>query len=628
MAAVTEQARSGQASRVTPARKIAGSVARVAIIGVPNCGKSLIFNRLTGRFASTANYPYTTVEVEEAKLVINGQGVALYDTPGITGLELESEDEAMTRGLLRDNPPDVIIQCADAGNLVRSLILTAQLAELQIPTVLCLNMLDEATGRGLFVDQHALSEHLGVPVVPVCALDGRGIKELGKMIEHARVPHLVLRSFNLKHGLEVLAPTTRCAGCSSVLLAEDHESQRACHVVWRTALKSHHLWAQKIADLVVKQAGLEPRHPFLAGLANAAVHPVGAWALLLLTIAVIYLMVVEVGAKFLCKQADRAIAPMVALISSWAGHGLVGDFLVGPLGVLTLGLFNALGTVLPILATFYLPFCVLEEIGYFPRLTVQFDRLLRVVGLNGKAVLPMTLGFGCSSVACLSIRRLETSKERFIAAFLISLGIPCAAQLGVVIAILAALPLPAVLGACLAVVVVQVAAGAMLGRVIPAKQRSHFMVELPPLRPPHWGNVLLRTYQRIAEFATEAIPLFLASAATLFILHYVGLLDRLRNLLAPVVVSSLGLPRDYADVLLITLARREMGAVMLKDMADSHRLNAQQLFVALLVIVLFVPCLTTGMVLGRVLGWARAALVFAAVTTIAIGAGAVVHLLW
>jgi ferrous iron transport protein B len=228
----------------------------------------------------------------------------------------------------------------------------------------------------------------------------------------------------------------------------------------------------------------------------------------------------------------------------------------------------------------------------------------------------------------MSIRRLETTKERFIAAFLISLGIPCAAQLGVVMAILAVLPLPAIVGAGLAVLALQVAAGALLGRVIPEKQRSHFLVELPPLRPPHWGSVLWRTYQRIAEFVIEAVPLFLASAATLFILHSVGLLDRLRSLLAPVVVRGLGLPRDYADVLLVTLARREMGAVMLKDMADSHRLNVQQLFVALLVIVLFVPCMTTGMILGRVLGWSRAALVFSAVTAIAIGAGAVVHLLW
>jgi ferrous iron transport protein B len=595
LAAVTEQARSRRASREALAGKLAGSAARVAIIGVPNCGKSLIFNRLTGRFSTTANYPYTTVEVEEAQLVINGQAVALFDTPGITGLELESEDEAMTRDLLRDRPPDVIIQCADAGNLVRSLILTAQLAELEIPTVLCLNMLDEATGRGLFFDYHALSEHLGVPVVPVCALDGRGIKELAKKIQHARVPRPVRRT-----GLDARAPVTGCAGCSAAILADEPKDQRACRASWRTALKSHHLWAQEIADLVVKQGGLEPRHPFWTGLANAAVHPIGAWALLLLTLAIIYLMVVEVGAKFLCGQTNRAIAPLVALVSSWAGHGFVGDVLVGPFGLLTLGLFNAIGTVLPILATFYLPFCVLEEIGYFPRLTVQFDRLLRVVGLNGKAVLPMTLGFGCSSVACMSIRRLETTKERFIAAFLISLGIPCAAQLGVVIAILAVLPLPAIVGAGLAVLALQVTAGAMLGR----------------------------TYQRIAEFVTEAIPLFLASAATLFILHSVGLLDRLRSLLAPVVVRGLGLPRDYADVLLVTLARREMGAVMLKDMADSHRLNVQQLFIALLVIVLFVPCMTTGMILGRVLGWFRAALVFSAVTAIAIGAGAVVHLLW
>jgi ferrous iron transport protein B len=302
--------------------------------------------------------------------------------------------------------------------------------------------------------------------------------------------------------------------------------------------------------------------------------------------------------------------------------------LVGPYGLLTLGLFNALATVLPILTVFYIPFGVLEDIGYFPRLSVQFDRLFRYLGLNGNAVLPITLGFGCSAVATVAVRRLETKKERFIAAFLIALGVPCSGQLGGVIAILATLPVAALAGTVLIVFGIQVVAGMTLTRFFPQKNNGEFLLELPPLRAPQWSNILLRTYYRIAEFFTEAVPLFVASAATLLSLHYTGLLDRIRSLLAPVVVTGLGLPRNYADALLILLARRELGAVMLKKMADDHALTLQQTFVGLLVMILFLPCMTTTMAMARVLGWKSAVVISVSVIAIATATGSIVHLLW
>jgi small GTP-binding protein len=517
MSVPAEPARAQPDSQVARPGATDGNARRVALIGVPNCGKSLIFNRLTGRFSTSANYPYTTVDIEEAQVTIHGQGFTLFDTPGITGLELTSEDEAKTRELLRDTAPDVIVQCLDAGNVVRSLILTAQLADLQIPTVICVNMVDEASNRGLVVDYRALGEQTGVPVVPVCALDGRGIEELTRSVQEARVPFAVRRTGQpAGHGV---ASGMGCACHGSAFPAGEGEGKPNCQVHRQMALKSHHLWAQRVADLVVGRIDRKPRHTVWKALANAAVHPIGAWAFLLLTMVVVYLLVVEVGAKFLCSQVDRLVVPMVALISSWTGSGFLQ-------------------------------------------------------------------------------------------------------------AILAMLPLAATVGVCGVVLVLELVAGSVLRRLIPEKGRSEFLVELPPIRRPIWGNVLLRTYRRIAEFVTEAVPLFMASAAALFVLHTVGLLDRLRDLLAPVVVTGLGLPRHYADVLMVTLARREMGAVMLKNMAGSHRLGIKELFIALLVIVLFVPCLTTGMVLGRVLGWRRAALVFASVTVIAIAAGMAVHLLW
>jgi ferrous iron transport protein B len=622
----------GPARQVAPPgaspEKAPAAAPRVALVGVPNCGKSLIFNRLSGKFSTRASYPDTTSELEELQVVVNGRAVTLVDTPGITGLEFKSEEEAKTRELLRANPPDVIVQCVDAVHLLRSLILTAQLADLEIPTVVCLNMVDEAGNKGLFIDCQALSEQLGVPVVPVSALDGRGIKELAKKIEQARVPRSVSYPPYLEQKLKGQpASKTRATRVSAILDGELTRPQ-AGRSPWHMVLEAHHHWARGLVGQVTRQTGLEPKASIWSALAKVTLHPVGSWVFLILTLVAMYFLVVEVGAKFLSARIDSVITPLVGLISGWTGPGVVNKVLVGPFGLLTLGLFNAVGTVLPILAVFYLPFGLLEDIGYFPRLSVQFDRLLKVVGLNGKAILPITLGFGCSAVACMSIRRLETTKERFIAAFLIALGIPCAAQFGVVISILSTFPVVAIGGVLLIVVALQVVVGATLARLLPEKGKAEFLIELPPLRAPQWRKIFVRTYLRIAEFFTEAIPLFVASAAALLIMDFLGLLDRLRNVLAPVVVSGLGLPREYADVLLVTLARRELGAVMLKKMADSQHLEFKQVFVALLVMILYVPCMTTITVLARVLGWRRAMLVFAAVVTIAISTGAVVHWVW
>jgi ferrous iron transport protein B len=190
------------------------------------------------------------------------------------------------------------------------------------------------------------------------------------------------------------------------------------------------------------------------------------------------------------------------------------------------------------------------------------------------------------------------------------------------------LPVAALAGTVLIVFGIQVVAGMTLTRFIPQKSSGEFLLELPPLRAPQWSNILLRTYYRIAEFFTEAVPLFVASAATLLSLHYTGLLDRIRSLLAPVVVTGLGLPRNYADALLILLARRELGAVMLKKMADDHALTLQQTFVGLLVMILFLPCMTTTMAMARVLGWKSALVISVSVIAIATATGSIVHLLW
>lgn len=611
------------------AEETAAQPLRVALVGVPNTGKSLLYHKLAKKFTLSANYPYTTTTVEQAKARLGGREAVLIDTPGVTGLELCSEDEALTRDLLRTDPPDVIIQCIDAGNLVRSLILSAQLADLEIPTVVCLTMVDDALGRGLLVDTGALSEELGVPVQAACALDGRGIQRLVDCVSEARRLKQVDYPGWLRAKLDGLTPVASQAHQIQALLDVSHPDLAPGQSIWYAVLEAHRHWATAVARRAIRTTGLEPQRTIWEELAEVALHPVGAWAFLAVTVVAVYLLVAKVGVGVLADGMDRFLAqPFLGLVASWTGEGLLHEILVGPFGLLSLGLFNALCTVLPILAVFYLVTGFLEDIGYFPLLSVQFDRLLRFLGLTGRAVLPITLGFGCNTVATMATRCLPTDRQRFIACFLIALGIPCAVQLGVMVAILSAVPVVAILGLLAVVVLLQVIVGSTLAFVLPKSERGEFLVELPPLRRPQWRQILARTYHRLVEFFLEACPMFVAGAAVMLVLHLSGLLDRIRDLFAPVVVQGLGLPREGTDVLLMTLARREVGAVMLKEMVDKGALNLEQIFVGLLVMTLFVPCMSNTLLLGRVVGWRRTAVIFVSVTLIALGVGVLANALW
>jgi len=253
---------------------------------------------------------------------------------------------------------------------------------------------------------------------------------------------------------------------------------------------------------------------------------------------------------------------------------------------------------------------------------------MRLVGLTGKAMLPVTLGFGCNAVATLATRTLESRRQRFIACFLVALGVPCAVQMGAMVAILSSVPVGAIGGLFVVVTALIVASGALLARVLPRSEHGEFIMELPPLRSPRWSSILAKTWHRLAEFLTETLPLFVAGAGLLLVLHFTGLLGHLRAIMAPVVVRGLRLPVECADMLLMTLARREVGAIMMKQMVDAGTLSLRQIFVGLLVMILFVPCVSNTVVLGRVVGWRSTVAILVLVAAIDLGVGVLVSALW
>ncbi len=291
-----------------------------------------------------------------------------------------------------------------------------------------------------------------------------------------------------------------------------------------------------------------------------------------------------------------------------------------------MGITYAISIVLPIVVVFFLIFGVLEDTGYFPRLTVLTNNALKLVGVNGKATLPFVLGFGCVTMAVLSSRILETRRERIIVIALLSLAIPCSAQLGVIMALLSAVSLTGVFVITAVIVIEFVLAGMALGRLIPGKT-SDFMLELPPLRTPRAGNVLLKTKMRAVWFLKEALPFFLAATVVLFTLDKTGAMNGLHRIIAPVVVRFLGLPVESAAAFILGFFRRDYGAAGLFRLWQDGLLDGNQVVVSLVVMSLFIPCLATVIVTIKEVGIRRAAVIFFAVLSVSVLTGGLLHFL-
>ncbi len=300
------------------------------------------------------------------------------------------------------------------------------------------------------------------------------------------------------------------------------------------------------------------------------------------------------------------------------------DFLVGEYGLITMGLTYAIAIVLPVVATFFFVFGFLEDSGYIPRLAIFSDRIFRVMGLNGKAVLPMVLGLGCDTMATMTTRILGTPKERLIAVLLLALGIPCSAQLATILGILGGVSFAALVTLFGVVLTQMFLVGFLAARAIPG-ERSEFIMELPPLRLPQLGNIVRKTLLRVRWYLGEAVPLFLIGTALLFVLSRAGLLTRLTDAAEPVVAGVLGLPRDAAAVFVMGFLRRDYGAAGLFQMSKAGQLDGVQAVVALTVMTLFVPCVANFLMMVKEQGLKAALRILGVVTVIALGTGAVLN---
>ena len=648
---------------------LTADAANIALVGNPNVGKSMLFHKLTGKYVVVANYPGTTVEITQG-LLRGLDGVTLVDTPGIVAFPPRSEDEQVTERVVLGNDVETVLQVGDAKNLRRTLHLTVQLAELGRPLALALNMMDEAEARGFTLEPQVIETALGVPVTATVATRGQGVAELVQAVKRASRP-----KFHLTYPpaiesalteIEPLLPESPVAKrglgllwLSSSTLNEEwfqqnvgSEALAAMRVVRAASTGSR--TDRPVAELVeapaLRQAQgpeaveslssliQQTREDFVTRVASAAlrkeantraslgvalgrlaIHPLWGLPILALALYGMYWFVGVFGAGTLVGLLENdlfgnIINPwLTAQLTNLIPIPLVVDFLVGEYGMWTVGITYAVALLLPIVITFFITFGILEDSGYLPRLAVLTNRLFTRIGLNGQAILPMVLGLGCVTMATMTTRVLSKPRDRILVTLLLALAIPCSAQLGVVMGMLAGVSLGASLiwGGVMLLVLLLV--GWLAARLMPG-ERTPLVVELPPLRLPVLSNVLVKTAARLEWYIKEAVPLFLLGTGILFVLDKLSVLPWIIEGLKPVVSGWLGLPAETASAFLLGFLRRDFAATNLFIMQQHGQLNELQVVVAITTITLFVPCIASMFMLikerGMKMGWGMIAFIF------------------
>lgn len=629
---------------------------RVVLIGSPNVGKSVIFGLLTGKYVAVSNYPGTTVEVFYANVSLDGKDFLLVDTPGVNSLVPMSEDERVTRDILLAEKPSTVIHVGDAKNPKRTLLITLQLAEMGLPLVVDLNMQDEAMDRGIVIDIERLKEILGAEVVGTVAPERKGLKELkAGMARRNSVPAVEVRydpviedyaekvsallpeasiskksiALMVLSGDESLGPWLK-ARLDAPVVDEIERLRHECEALLQrpVGLLVNEARLKKAGEITAAVFKKTPREggSFASFIGRVSMHPLWGLPILLLVLLVLYEFVGVFGAGTLVDFMEKVVFgrylnPMFTkTVDVLLPVKFLQDMLVGRYGLITMALTYAIAIILPITTTFFIVFSILEDSGYLPRLAIMSNRVFNVMGLSGKAVLPMVLGLGCGTMAVMTTRVLESKRDRIIATFLLALAVPCSAQLGVILGILGSLSAKAMVIWLLSVLGILILTGFLASKVVPG-QKSEFFLEIPPVRMPSLGNVAAKTSSRAVWYLKEAVPLFLLGTFVLFILDKLAILGVIENFASPVVVGVLGLPAKTTEAFLIGFFRRDYGAAGLYALSSAGLLTPVQALVSLVTITLFVPCLAHFLMMIKERGLKLSLFIFFIIIPIAILTG-------
>lgn len=637
-------------------------IKKIALVGNPNTGKSVIFHNLTGTYATVSNYPGTTVDVSKGKGRIENLEIEVVDTPGTYALLPITEDERVTRSILLNEKLDLIIQVIDAKNLERMLPLTLQILEADLPIVLALNMMDEAKKLQIEIDIHQLEKDLEIPVVGTIATSKKGMRELkSKILKYIKQKTTSIVDYNqeIENSLEKIVKLLENEyglskrAISLLLLQDDHEiweiikiKEKKNYVEIRKILSNtqqkfsqpltyfinkRRIW---VAKQIASKNLINPPEQKITlkeKISRLMMHPITGVPILFLTLYFgLYWFVGVFGAQTLVEFLEADVFegyfnPFISdLFVQYIDNISVQELFVGDYGIITLGVRYAIALILPIVGTFFIAFSIIEDTGYLPRMALLIDRVFKKIGLNGRAVIPMILGLGCGTMATLVTRTLETRRERMIATVLLALAIPCSAQLGVIFAIMANNPL-AMLTWIITIIGIFMLIGLLASRLLPGEKPGFYM-EIPPLRMPKISNVLMKTFARMEWYFKEVFPMFILASIVIWIGQISGFFEIAVELIS-IPVQWIGLPSEAATAVLFGFFRRDYGAAGLYDLQQIGGLTGIQLAVAAVTLTLFVPCIAQFSVLIKERGWRMSVAIAAFVLAFAFTVGYVLNLI-
>jgi ferrous iron transport protein B len=541
---------------------------KILLVGNPNVGKSVIFSKLTGVNVAVSNYPGTTVEFSKGRSRFGAEEVEVIDVPGAYSLEPTSKAEEVAVEMLGDG--DIVIDVVDATNLERNLYLTLQLLERKAPLIVALNIWDETKHRGIEIDVDKLSSMLGVPVVPTNARSGYGLDKIVRRIDKAGSP-----------AFEPMDTGERWKKVGEIIASV----QRITH---------HH-------------------HTFLERLQDASIHPVGGFFVAALVIVAAFGLVRLIGESLIRYVLDplfnNAYLPaLTALSERLPAHPTLQGVLIGKLvggeidfiqsfGLLSTGLYVPLGMVLPYVVAFYFVLGLLEDIGYLPRLAILTDGFMHKIGLHGYSIIPSLLGLGCNVPALLSTRILDSKRERFIVATLISIAVPCVALQAMIVGLLGHYGLRYVALVYLVLFTVWVGLSLIM-KVFTRGFVPSLLIDIPPYRPPYMKTLLIKFRMRTLGFLKEALPVVIIGVGVVNLLYALGLLEGIARVTSPVVTRLLGLPGEAVLAIIVGFLRKDIGVGMLAPLG----MSVKQLVIGSATLAMFFPCIATFVVLFKELG--------------------------
>ncbi|OEC84745.1 ferrous iron transport protein B [Methanobacterium sp. A39] len=624
----------------------------MALAGNANVGKSVIFNDLTGSNQIIGNWPGKTIERAEGKLHFEGYDIDVIDLPGIYSFSTYSLEEIVSREYIALEKPDVVINVVDAAVLERNLFFTMQLIEMEVPLVICVNQIDIAKQKGINIDTEKLQAALGVPVVATVAVRGEGLHELietateiaekevnkaatleyGSEVEN-KIQELtdLIQSKNLDLGYPsrwvaikliendpeiqklVKSKSEEVADIAYVLAEEIENIHR--EPSFSVIASERYSLANRIAEGAQMQS--EIKITFSEKLDRIVTHRVYGYITSALVIGGLLLWTFVVGNFFsgLLSDAFSFFQPVDPQVSG----GLASVLWNGAFG----GIVAGVTLVIPFVVPFYIMLSLIENSGILTRVAFMMDTLMHKIGLHGKALIPMILGYGCNVPAIDQTRILETRRERLLASFAITFA-PCAARTIIVLGLVAvfvniwwAIALYAI---DLAIIFIM---GRIALKVVPGESTGLIM-EMHSFKVPSLSTALKQTWTRTKSLIYLVLPIYVIASALIQALYVLGVLGPINAALTPITVMWLGLPAISGILLIFGVVRKEFVLLMLVTLVGPNLaafLTPVQFIVLALVSMLFIPCLSTITILIREFGVKAATYISAAnlVTAIVIG---------